>query len=768
MSNFNPTPSPLPLPSTLSPVPVPQAPDPPFRRLLPASPGATPGEATARLRVSNTVSWASSNESPAATRPASPAPSNARKRRQATTAACGPCRKRKSKCDGHRPKCTTCRERNTDCSFDTNVTETHAQALKRKFNELQSQTSVYERLYDVLRGRSEQEANEVLQRIRRGADLESVLRQVNYGDVLLQLALVPEARYRYEFPCMSEMPTFLLRLDNPYLDSEVYACHLRAAPTSGRQQQLPSPANTTSPSPHFDEDILAPYSKPFHAVQLIEPWFNAVSPSHWTSVSTDDVLMRTLIHDYLLYECSWLAPFHKDYFLQDMANERHRFCSELLVNAVLAIATFYHRGLETRAEYWNPRNIGYQFLAEARRLFEIETAREKPRRCPNDPDWDHKVMDWELGRLAAIQSGPLMSLIYNYNGSDKIGWRYGVQACQMASEIQLFSPRKEFGCEMQNVRDYTAWQLYIFQGTHRYHCFRPPLIKEPPETPLPDPIAYPDWYGGELWVKYPLSRSRSPTHHGLTIKAKTELLTICIELASVAFEDSESHAGLPMDTIIGFYDRLVEWQANLPEPLTPRKIAMPHHMKLHMYYNSIMINLLQPIMMRDWSDGARSDRARPRKSPRDAYLDAKMFLETTIRLYYLRHGFEATDPFMLQFLISLTQLTIDTINADRHSPTVDESRATLLLTTKGLYDQGRSLYVVRAILCIQIGLMLPEDVERLRHFAKIEAGKEIYAPLVQPIHSDWVPYTVGHDENAEGLTSKIDNLALGRTSSQPR
>ena len=109
----------------------------------------------------------------------------------------------RSQCDGQRPACSACVDRGTGCGFGTNLTETHTQALKRKFSELQTRHSAIEDIFDIMRVRSEEEAFEIFQRIRKGTEPTTILRHVNYGNILLQLAVVPEARYRYEFPFMS-------------------------------------------------------------------------------------------------------------------------------------------------------------------------------------------------------------------------------------------------------------------------------------------------------------------------------------------------------------------------------------------------------------------------------------------------------------------------------------------------------------------------------------------------------------------------------------
>lgn len=59
----------------------------------------------------------------------------------------------------------------------------------------------------------------------------------------------------------------------------------------------------------------------------------------------------------------------------------------------------------------------------------------------------------------------MLTMVYNLNGSDAIGWGYTVRAIDIARKIGLFDgPRGDLDHHTQCVRDYTAWALYIYQG----------------------------------------------------------------------------------------------------------------------------------------------------------------------------------------------------------------------------------------------------------------------------------------------------------------
>lgn len=230
-------------------------------------------------------------------------------------------------CNADRPRCSLCLRHGTDCRYATAPTETHSQALKRKHSELQNRITPYEELFGLLKTKTDIESLEILRRIRTGHEVDSILRHARDGDLLIQLSLAPEARRRYEFPYISEMPTSILVPDNLYLRSFIYETTFHAPPSHGFEHE--------SQRHGYDDDR---YLKPYHAAQIIEPSIANVVISKWTSVTSDDRLLRKLLTAYLCFQHPWTAAFQMDYFLKDMASGRTRFCSPLLVNAVLAAA----------------------------------------------------------------------------------------------------------------------------------------------------------------------------------------------------------------------------------------------------------------------------------------------------------------------------------------------------------------------------------------------------------------------------------------------
>lgn len=166
--------------------------------------------------------------------------------------------------------------------------------------------------------------------IRRGADIKTVMQQIREGNLLLQLSLAPETQRRYEFPFVTTMPAVLLTGDNLYLRSLIFEATLH----DENQQQLNIPLNPNSRtgSPQYI------YTQPYHCAEIVNMRLSTVDISRWTAVTTDNELMRAMLHAYFLHEYSSYTAFQKDIFIQALTDGDKRFCSSLLVNAVLAEA----------------------------------------------------------------------------------------------------------------------------------------------------------------------------------------------------------------------------------------------------------------------------------------------------------------------------------------------------------------------------------------------------------------------------------------------
>ncbi|KAJ3453762.1 hypothetical protein MRS44_018394 [Fusarium solani] len=415
--------------------------------------------------------------------------------------------------------CEPCRKRKAKCHYQASDRDLHG--LKRKYDEIQEKTNTYEQLYHLLRCLPERESYGILRRLREGADVATTMRQVKDGDLLLQLAWAPETRLRYEFPYSTSMPAALLSPGSPYLGSPVFQTTFHALPQSAEQTEAwASPSETI-------------YMTPYHAAELIDPHIPSIQVSKWTSVESDDELLRTLLRAYFLHDYANYTCFQKDIFLQAMRDGDARFCSPLLVNAVLAEACHSYSGVTHRAQLWRPETLGYRFLEEAKRLWELESGKVK---------------------LTTLHAALVLHIIYTINGMDQVGISYLLQSVQLAQDLKLFAPEQEKG-RKRAARVFTAWALYRWQSMQGFHCLRAPLIREPPATPMPDLDEEPSWYG-ELWLRYPPSSTLFPMHFGYVYRAQTELRRIANGIACIISEGQNMTRSLTASELAHFRKEL--------------------------------------------------------------------------------------------------------------------------------------------------------------------------------------------------------------------
>jgi hypothetical protein len=152
--------------------------------------------------------------------------------------------------------------------------------------------------------------------------------------------LVPETRLKYDLPYSLNFPAVLLASGSPYLTSPIYESTSQHS-IHTQEHGIPVTEHERASTTSVPLANQAQYVKPYHAAVLVEPRLDRVKPSEWTSVCKDDGLLRDILTAYFMHEYHTFPVFHLDYFFEDMQSPRTnkrdiRFCSALLVNAVLA------------------------------------------------------------------------------------------------------------------------------------------------------------------------------------------------------------------------------------------------------------------------------------------------------------------------------------------------------------------------------------------------------------------------------------------------
>ncbi|KAM3530884.1 hypothetical protein NHJ13051_001112 [Beauveria bassiana] len=385
---------------------------------------------------------------------------------------------------------------------------------------------------------------------------------------------------------------------------------------------------------------------------------------------------------------------------------------------------------KNRAEFWDPSTMGYRFLAECRRLWELEIGNSS---------------------LTNIQAATILSLTYNMNGLDKVGWTYMIQAIAAAESIDLFGDVPDSDSQkIKVVKTFTAWGLYGFQAFSCFHLFKPPVVRHAPRAILPDPATHAKWYG-ELWLSYPTDQRLLPMWHGYTFKATAEFRVIFNDMAWQAF--AEGRKGLSRKEQAHFQERLNTWYNNLPRQLSANEVLLPSHLKMHMHYLSALIFILDPL-----SSSADESSQDQTLSAAAVLALAEIKLETLVRLYYVHHSFDSHDVFMMQFLMFLGFMHIRSIATSPAGELNDAYRSTIYLVAKGLRTQGQNYYLAEVIYRMMRDAMSSSDQKFLGPLLNVSVDDHVRKSLISRHTRSALPidiFSINEDPEKQRLSNLI-------------
>ncbi|KAJ4360832.1 uncharacterized protein N0V89_001399 [Didymosphaeria variabile] len=510
----------------------------------------------------------------------------------------------------------------------------------------------------------------MLEHVRAGNDMDILLNNFTGADLLLQLSVVPETGRRYDFPFAKGMPLHLLFEGNTYLDSFVYEAVIpQSTPSTTRLERAINGINGVNSTLQgypitFRQGA---YDKPFRAAKMADPMLEKIDVSKWTSVSSDNRVLRKYLGSYFLNPSVLSPVLHKDLFFEDMITGECRFASKLLVNAVLAAGCQSCLDLEDRWMLWNPDNIAYKFLSE-------------------------------------FQAALIMNVTYNLNANDFIAIRYLDQACDMAKALDLFGPAGHgLNFVAQGSRQAAVCLTYS----------RPLKIKKPPAMALPDPMRQPGFYANDIRVQYPLSEQLVSLRMDHKMHLEAQLYRTLGEMASSLPVEKQSLADA-----FRLKGKLDQWFSKVTELFDPKVLVFPIHFDLHMQYYYWIIRLFQPLIVQT-ATAAPAPPSSLDGTPQGIVRHSQVMFETLLRIYYLRHSYSTYDAWIIHFLLVLGTNALNSLY-DATAPTAFQHPAdalsSLLLAVKGLKQQSKNVYIAR--ICA-LGLqksMRPDDLQWVRTF----------------------------------------------------
>lgn len=169
------------------------------------------------------------------------------------------------------------------------------------------------------------------------------------------------------------------------------------------------------------------------------PQMNAPATT-WTEISSDKAFVQHLLALYFCWEYPTFASLSKEHFLKDFQAGRPRYCSRMLVNALLALGCRFSSQPSTLANPNDPYSSGDHFFKECLRLFYQETNHHN---------------------LTTIQALGIMSIREASCGRDSESWYYAGQSIRLAIEMGLHRVSDKMGdADEVAVQAATFWGAF--------------------------------------------------------------------------------------------------------------------------------------------------------------------------------------------------------------------------------------------------------------------------------------------------------------------
>ncbi|SMR60784.1 unnamed protein product [Zymoseptoria tritici ST99CH_1E4] len=468
-------------------------------------------------------------------------------KRRAVSSACIPCRKRKSKCDGGVPSCSTCiAVYRTECSYDADSDHRRKGALKRDIQSLTAQNDSLEVILASLRSLPEGEAFSLLRSLRADTDPDAIAN-----------ALRSEVRLPHNFAQQTLEADFVQGSATPSTSTHAddsFGAAISRTHSGESQYYAPSQLSVTS----------APVDKS-------QEWFN--SPE-------DPEFVDHLLN---LYYC-WLYPFHSfvcwETFNKDRLHGGTDFCSSALMYAILAIGCHYSDRPQARTDPNNPSTAGDIYFAEAKRIV-------------NNADKPH---------LTTVQALGIMSLREGSAGRDSLAYQYAGRSVRMALEMGLhLSVLKENMRTVDaQVRKIAFWAVFNLETICAVSLGRvSQLPRSAADIDTPSINARSETQSWKPYEDNDISNYSSAEQPARTLLFKdqmSKLSQLASDMVNTFYAPREQFTSR---SLAAAYAQYQSWYQSLPEVFWLQNTTLPHVLVLHIYYYACVLHLFRPYIKLD-------------------------------------------------------------------------------------------------------------------------------------------------------------------------
>ncbi|KAH9897124.1 fungal-specific transcription factor domain-containing protein [Xylariomycetidae sp. FL2044] len=593
-----------------------------------------------------------------------------------TPNACTECRKKRAKCDGQKP-CGRCKaQKDVECIYEIPVRQSK-ENLRNEIESLRRRQSQSESVLSALVRPDLAEA--ILHRLRNGQSVEGISDWLDSsphptatgaggggngnsnastmggamgGNSLSRFAQPTEPRSGVTLPPLATyggtvsgaggyvpmgMSPATAQGQGPKPDFDAnspWNFSSQSQTVSVRSSSHPDVMQWVSEGPSrtrvgmWLQDQSSPDSNRYRGVdQVLAPLESpemTVPPGVWTHVTADSGLVSHLLALYFCWEYPTFASLSKEHFLKDFANGRSRYCSPILVNALLALGCRFSTQPSTRADPTKPRTAGDHFFKEALRLFHREQNHHN---------------------LTTIQALGIMSIREASCGRDSESWYYAGQSIRLALEMGLHRVTGDGDEDELAVQAATFWGAFALDHAWSLATGSLPQCSCFPHLP-PKPAIIDD-VEASVWIPYtddgaPLQRScQQPSNVRSVYKCFCELSELVHQSLYILHSPGKPVTSRDLLTI---YTQYLNWYDSISEVLRLGHNFTPAVLFAHMYYHFAILLLFRPLIKLRIIGSSIL--------PRDVCVQAADAIQGLLRSYSQLYTLQRTPSFVPYFVLT--------------------------------------------------------------------------------------------------------------------
>ncbi|ODA84200.1 hypothetical protein RJ55_02718 [Drechmeria coniospora] len=570
-----------------------------------------------------------------------------------TPNACTECRKKRAKCDGQRP-CSRCRlQRDAECVYEIPVRQSKENLRSEIENLRQRQRSSDVVFRALVRPELWEEA---LRRLRGGQTIDDISEWAGGALASNRRSLPPpvqpadlEIGQMTHFGGPSLGPTLApirLVLDghqagprgdmgqsslwhySTHGQADVGRRHSHADAMSWVPDVRPPQARVGSWDDGMQTDDVSEALPRLRGLEQVlsplnEPEMRR-SAETWTTITGDVNLVQHLLALYFCWEYPTFASLSKEHFLRDFQDVRHRYCSPILVNALLALGCRFSTQPRTRANPDDANSSGDHFFKESQRLLYQET--------------DHHS-------LTTIQALGIMSIREASCGRDSESWYYAGQSIRLAVEMGLHRIHGDVDEDELAVQSATFWGAFALD--HAWSLATGSLPQSSRFPHLPPKPAIIGSIEASRWVPYtddgaPLHRScEQPSNVRSVYKCFCELSELVHESLYLLHSPGKL---LTARDLLSIYTQYLNWYDSIPEVLRLGHNFTPAVLFAHMYYHFAILLLFRPLI--------KLRIIGSKVAPRDVCSQAAAAIQGVLTSYSQLYTLQHTPSFVPYFVLT--------------------------------------------------------------------------------------------------------------------